>query len=191
MEGPRRGLSDDARFELAMNAAGHARRNRPATLLIGAGAVLALSAVAAALGWSARLSARRAYVREQTERAQVDRLSAEWVRLDEATKQNAGAEATRPLTNLVSTVESCARNAGLKQIPQPPRTNNNPRGPGVVQIDYVYNDVRDASLPALLEWIRQSTVQVPGLEVTDLSLHPQATEWSVNVTFRRVEKAGS
>lgn len=189
MEGAK-GLSDDARFELAMNAAGHARRNRPTALVAASGAVFAASLIAALWGFSARVAAREAYRHEQADLAQVEVLKTEWTRLDESAKQAGSADATKPFPYLQSTIESCARNAGLKNVPQPPHLTANPRGP-MTSNEYLYQDVKDPSLPALLEWIRQSMQQVPGLEVYQLVLRPQATDWSVNVTFRRLEKSGS
>lgn len=189
MDSPRR-LSEDARFELAMNAAGHARRNRPTGLILGAGAAFVVSLVAAAWGLSSRLSAREAFRRQQANRETVDQLSGEWAKLDEAGKQGTSAESMRPFPNLVSTVETCARNAGLKTTPQPPHLTTT-QLVGATDNKYTYNDVRDPSLPGLLEWIRQSASQVPGMEVYDLTLKPGATDWSINVTFRRVERAGS
>ena len=61
--------------------------------------------------------------------------------------------------------------------------------PGIVVTTYRYQIVKDTSLQALMEWVRRAT-EIPGMEVTELKLKAEPTDWNVDVTFRRWERAG-
>jgi hypothetical protein len=188
VEGSR--LSEDARFELAMAAAGRARRNRPTALLLAAGAAVVVAFLAAMWGIAARASAWSALVREQRASANLDRLSAEWSRLEDA-KGEGDPRAGGAYPGIQTKMEALAITAGMKAAPNHPRTPNAQKS-GTIQIfEYHYIDVRDAELKALMEWMRLATAEIPGLEVTSVVLTPEATSWKLDVTFRRWERVGS
>jgi len=184
------GLSQDARFELAMGAAGRARRNRPTALLIAAAAAMGVSGVLALWGFSTRQAEMRAFSREQADAVEVERLTAEWARLDRLEKEGADANAGRPITDLYTRLERLAERAGIKETIKTPHPNPSTRGAGTLT-EYAYQDVKDPSLGALMEWMRLATGEVPGLELYSVVLRPEPTTWNLSVTFRRWEKTGS
>jgi len=184
-------LGDDARFELAMRAAGRARRNRPTALLVASAAAFVVALAAAAWGFSTRASARSAFVREQSDRAQIERLSAELTQLEERQRQAADAGAMRPIPDLYSRLEALATRAGMKSRPAPPQPVPSARPGGITVTEYLYRDVRDPYLGSLLEWLRLAVTEIPGLELYGLTIKPEPNNWNLDVTFRRVERTGS
>jgi hypothetical protein len=187
-----RGLSDEARFELAAAAAGRARRNRPTALLVFAGLALVVSLVGAAWGFSARATARAAFTREQHDNAEVQQLTAEWARLDKAEHEAGDTGVGKPLSDLYSRIQTMARNAGMKETTMTPRTPTNETRPGGLTVTtYPYADIKDPELKALMQWMANATSDIPGLELYEVKLSPDANNWTLGVTFRRWTKTGS
>jgi hypothetical protein len=186
-----RAMSDEARFELAMAAAGRARRNRPTALVVAGAAALALAAVLTIWGVSARATAWAALKREQGASASLDLLRAEWERLDEAQREGGDSQAGRVIRDLQAQMESLATRAGMKAIPNHPRIPTPSLRGGVQVYEYHYSEVRDPELKALVEWMRLATTEIPGLEVYSVILTPEANNWKLDVTFRRWQREGT
>jgi len=184
-----RALSDDDRFELAMGAAARERRNRPRGMVVAAGLLLLICGIVAITGLVARGSARAKLVQVRLDQAAIERMAMDWASMDE--QESASANTGQPLKNLYSTLEDLATGrAGLKDKPKPPRLSAAPPRSGIVVNEYHYTDVKDKSLKALIEWARLATIEVPGLEVVSIDLTPDPVNWTMNVTFRRWERAG-
>ncbi len=183
----RRTLSEDARFELAGAAAAAERRNRPTALLVAALLVLAIGAGALVSSLGARASAGRAMRLEQTREEQVVRLAAQFEAIDRQ-RQDSGADTFAPIPDVLSRIETAARDAGLADRPPIPRQSSE-RSEDLTKRDYAYT-MRDASLDKLLKWVELSTQTVPGLRVSSIELRPEQRTWQVTVTFSRWERQG-
>ena len=186
----RAGISDEARFELALAATGRERANRPRTLVGAAALTLAAALLLAIWGLSSMRSARGAYSRALGEQADVERMGLEWEKLNQQ-ESEAGPGGMpgvgKPIDHLYDKMEQLAVRAGVKDKPQPPRANETTRG-GVKVIEYNYTNVRDPSVKVLLEWARLAAAEIPGMEVYGLTLKPDQNNWNLNVTFRRWER---
>jgi hypothetical protein len=182
------GLGDEGRFELAMAASAQEKRNRPLGLPLLACVVLVASLVFAVWSLSARNAAMRERARAESDDVAVRQMTGDWEALRVQERDAPGLGLGERMPNLLSRMENLAREAGLKNTPANPQTSPDAR-PGIVVTTYSYRTVKDASLAALMEWVRKAT-EIPGMEVTELKLKAEATEWSVDVTFRRWERAG-
>ena len=183
-------LGDDARFELAMAAAGRERTNRPRALVMLAIAVLIVASVAAMWGLASRRSARATLTRALADQAAVEAMNSDWNRLVAEEKDSGADRIGTRMPDLLTKLEGFATQAGLKDKPNPPRQNPQTRS-GVTVTEYYYTNVKDPSLKPLLEWLRLATAQIPGLEVYSLNLRPDPNNWSMTVTFRRWERGGA
>jgi hypothetical protein len=183
-------MGEDAKFELAMAAAGRERINRPRALLVLAVVVMLVALVAAAWGLASRRSARASLTRALADQAAVETMAADWKKLlDE--ERDAGSEMMgKRMPDLLTQIEARATRAGLKDKPSPPRQNPQTRA-GVTVTEYYYTNVKDPSLKALLEWLRLTTAEIGGLEVYSLNLRPDPNNWNMTVTFRRWERGGA
>lgn len=185
------GVGDEARFELALAASGRERANRPRALVVGAVLALVLALLAAVWGLSSRRAARASLRAAQAEQVQVDEMLKEWDTLERLEREGGPGGAAgigKPIDGLYSKMEQLATRAGIKDKPQPPRPIENNRPPLKI-IEYNYTNVKDASLKALLEWPRLASAEIPGMEVYGLTLKPDPINWTLNVTFRRWERA--
>ena len=181
-------LGDEGRFELAMAASAQEKRNRPVALPALALAVLAAGLVFAVWSLSARNAAIGERLKAQGDEAAVTQMARDWEELLRQEKDAPGLGLGERMPNLLSRMETLAREAGLKATPANPQASPDQR-PGIVVTTYSYRAVKDTSLTALMEWVRRAT-EIPGMEVTELKLKAEPTDWSADVTFRRWERAG-
>jgi hypothetical protein len=185
---PETGLGDEGRFELAMAAAAQEKRNRPAALVVVSGVVLAASLVFAVWSITSRSAADADRQKALGDQRAVEQLAKDWQELSKQEREGPGVGGLgEKLANPFSRMETLARDAGLKATPANPQTKTD-RPPGIVVTEYSYRGVKDASLPALMEWVRLATTL--GMEVTGLTLKNGPTDWTMDVTFRRWERAG-
>jgi hypothetical protein len=132
------------------------------------------------------MAAREAAVRDEK---LVEQLARDWDDLSRQESETPGQGGLGDrMPNLLSHMEGLAREAGLKTTPANPQTTTD-RPAGIVVTEYSYRGVKDASLKALMEWVRRAT-GVAGMEVTELKLKAEPSDWSMDVTFRRWERAG-
>ena len=184
-------IGDESRFELVQAASGRERANRPLGLVIIACLALAIAFLSAIWALSSRRAAMsdlRATLAEQTD---VEQMTEEWKRLDRLEREGGpggGAGLGKQVDHLYDKMEQLAVRAGIKDKPQPPRPIETPRPP-IKVIEYAYTGVKDPSLKALLDWTRLASAEIPGMEVYGITLKPDPTNWSMNVTFRRWERA--
>lgn len=184
------GLGEDARFELAMTASAQEKRNRPTGLLIGAVLILVACGVFASWSVLSRNGARHERKQAVADAAAVERLAKEWQDLASQERDAPQTQGGGRINDLLTRMERLATEAGLKDRPQNPQSGSQTTTSGIVVNEYTYRGVKDASLNALMQWVRQATTQIPGMEVTELILKPDATSWTMDVVFRRWERPG-
>ncbi len=174
-----------------MAASGRERANRPRALVVVAVLALVLALIGVVWGLSSRRSSMRELRAAQADQVQVDQMLKEWEALDRQEHEGGPGGMSglgKPIDGLYSKMEQLAVRAGIKDKPQPPRPLENNRPPLKI-IEYNYTGVRDPSLKALLEWPRLAVAEIPGMEVYGLKLKPDPNNWTLDVTFRRWERA--
>ncbi|HZW10667.1 MAG TPA: hypothetical protein VFF69_12255 [Phycisphaerales bacterium] len=182
-----RRISDDFRYELADTARVAEMSNRPRSLLILATLLFVVAGVALVLTLRERDIAVRQF-RVQTDRTgQVANLAAQFRVLEQ---QGAAASTGRNerIPDLFTRIEQAATGAGLREKPPIPATPDPLRSGGALKYQYTYT-MQDASLEALLEWIREAQRLVPGLEVSQVEITPQPKNWKLRVVFVRWERS--
>lgn len=183
--------ANEARFELATIAASAARRNRPTHLIV-IGFVLALvAAVALLVSFLQYQSAQAALARQEAfGREVLDRIA------ELKAWQKAAADGkNKPVSaqaEIGSTLQAAAARAGVRASANliPSRSQTPTRFQDVQRRKISYDDVRDESLEVLLKWLENAQKDVPGLEVYDLTIRPEANVWAMKVTFARWERVG-
>jgi hypothetical protein len=185
----RRRLSEESRFELTLTAAARERRNRPLTVLVLAGVVLAAALVFAIYAVASRASARAELRRALADQAESEVRTAEWIKLSQ--QEGVSPRVGQPTEFRASRLEDLASQAGMKNRPNAPTSPEDRSRPGIVLHRHVYTGVQDPSLEALVQWVRLSTEAVAGLEVESLKVRPEPAGWRMDVTFRRWERAGT
>jgi hypothetical protein len=184
-------LSEDARLELSMAAAARERRNRPRGLVFGAVALLVIAAVAAGMGVKAQRRAVRSLRHALEDQAQVEAMAAEFRALSEQERTAGTQRAGEPLPNFRTLMETLATQAGLST--RPALNELAADRPGSVVVRSWSCDFQEASIKAVLDWLRRATVdpatRIPGLEVYSLDLKPAGEKWQVTLRLRRWERA--
>lgn len=182
-------LGDEARASVAARASLAARRNRPVHILLLAGVLLAVCAIAAVVTGVDRASARARLSRVTQETSEIARLSAQLQALRKAAADPSRERAAAAGGQVLSRIYSAANAAGLTSVTQTPTTDSRPgRDRGVTRNNYLYREVRDESLERLLGWVAAAVRDVPLLEVTRLRVRPEANGWVMDVTFSRWER---
>ena len=190
MTRPRIKLSEDDRFELVLGAAGRERRNRPVGLLVAAACILIACAVFAVYAIGARATDRRGLIRAQQDQAKVVGLIEKWKTLAKSSTDSSGVVG-QPGAFKVSRMEELATKAGMKTKPNTPRSIEDKTHAGIVLTRYIYTEVRDDNLKALVEWARSGCAEIPGLELESITLKPEPAGWKLDATFRIWERTGT
>lgn len=182
-------MTDDERYVQAMSAAASERRNRPKHLLL---IPLLLFCVAGLVLAFALFSRETARLRLEQQEMRYDRLVAGVVQLRELNLKSRDSDGQNslgePITDLLSRMETYSTRAGLQEKPRVPQQRRDSTK-GAVRQRYIYTNLTDRSLPALLEWLRISQDNVPGLFVYSITLRPVPSRgWSMDVTFARWER---
>lgn len=181
----------EARFELATLAAGAARRNRPTHLIVIGFVLAAVAAIALLVGFTQYASAQEALRVQRTFGKDIlDRIG-ELKRWQQVAAEGKAKPVNQQL-EIGGTLQDSAKKAGLKNwATLEPATGRRPQPQkfGDVQRRLIpYNEVRDESLETLLRWLETAAKDVPGLEVYDLTVRPEANVWAMKVTFARWER---
>lgn len=183
-----RRMSEDERYEQAMAAAASERRNRPRHLLLIPLGLFCLAGLVLAIAIFSHETAR---IRLENQTQQYERLVSGVVELREFEARDESGntrEQFAPIPDLLSRMESYASQARLGETPKVPQQRKD-RTQGAVRQRYVYTNVTDRSLEAMLDWLRLSQDNVPGLFVYSITLRPVASRgWSMDVTFARWER---
>lgn len=172
-----------------MQASTNERRNRPLSLVWLGGVLLVASLLTLLAGLWSKRSAEGHYFSRADDRFRVQRMVQEWNELEQKQSTGDQAAAHEPNQRIRTILEELATSAGIKK--PPPAPTGNPRNiPGGKEMTYVYNDVRDESLQALIDWVRLATEQIPGLELYEVpELKSDGAGWRMRVIFKRWERA--
>ena len=60
---------------------------------------------------------------------------------------------------------------------------------GVQRIKFTYKDLKSPSIETLLSAVKASLDAVPGLVVMEIKLASDGKEWSMDITYTRMERA--
>lgn len=184
----RTGLSEEARFDLAMAAAAHERRNTPRHLVYLAAAVVLVGGIAAlveARAWSRAARETKAALARQAE------VAAEVQEYVELKAKSGGVDKERAtFDKMVSTGERTAEAAGLGKIGKPREPDKPDVQGNLVKRTWAYSKIKSAQAGPLLEWVKTMLDEMPGLRVSSIKLSPGEQGWTMDVTYAGLETAG-
>ena len=180
-------LSPDDRYELAQRAQDQQRLNYPKHL-IGVGSILVFaSVVTLAIAWQSRASAIKSNELQAYKLAAIEQLITEIQTLEAVQANSQSQDQGQPISDILSkfkrfgTQSKLVHDVGLPINPGKQRQGN------VTLMTYPYN-LRDPSLERLLNWVRTSIDQIPGLGVSSIDLKPGKQEWTMSVTLSRYQR---
>ncbi|MGV6815264.1 MAG: hypothetical protein ACWA5W_09700 [Phycisphaerales bacterium] len=180
-------LSKDDRYELAAIAQNQLRLNSPKHLLALGIFCVVISLVILAIAWQSRAGAEKSLAKRQRELTQINQLITQITALEAAQASNPDQDRFKPIPDMLSQLKRFGTQAQLEHdIGLPKNQKSLPEGNAILK-KYPYV-LRDPSLERLLDWIRISTEQIPGLEVTDLTIKPAKNDWTMTVTLSRYER---
>ncbi|HLP86177.1 MAG TPA: hypothetical protein VK157_17625 [Phycisphaerales bacterium] len=177
--------ADDAAAALSLAAARTQRRNQPQYLvLLG---VLALVGVGVwtAVKWAGAMEARDT---AEAARGQAQKAMEAVAKLQAYAAAAQAGPATVAPANIRSTIESAGQRAGLKKpVGVGSQSTQRTSDEKWNQVRYAYT-LRDESLAALLNWVEIVKQDIADIEVSAVSIVPEANEWRLTVTFVRFER---
>lgn len=179
------GSADDAAATLALKAARTQRRNQPQFLVLLGVLALVAASVWTAVKWA---DSRDAADRAEAARSQAQRAMEAVRKLEAFAAANQGSAnlAVAP-ANIRSTIESAGSRAGLSKPVGVGSQSTSRADDEWNQVRYAYT-LRDESLAAMLRWVEIVKQDVPDLEVSAVSIVPEANEWRMTVTYVRFER---
>ncbi|HYE63637.1 MAG TPA: hypothetical protein VD997_16720 [Phycisphaerales bacterium] len=178
---------EDARIEQAAAAARTARRNQPKGLLLLASVLLVGAIIYLTMGFLAQREAA-GELRDAREQAQETVAYAARLRALKAAAASA-PQANASVSFLRTRIEQAGMEAGLTEAVRLPRETpeNVQQSLGSRKRNFEYT-ISDPSMGALLSWMQRAVAAVPGLEISSVSITPEANKWRVRVIFSRWEK---
>ncbi len=189
-----RPLSRDDRDELAAVAAAAARRNRPSHLVVAALVLLVGSLAMAGSAYLTRGVAERSLKRYTAENVRATALIE---RITELRAESSGAPGENdpiglydPIGDILTRLINLSTRAGIT-VGAPQESAPRPVG-GFQRREYRYS-ATVGSIDDLFGWVRLVREEIPGMEVLSISLTPQPANrnWTVTLTFARLERAGA
>ena len=180
-------MTADDRYELAALASNQQRLNFPSHLItIGAIAVFA-SLIILFISWQSRSKAQSTYTKQSYKLVNIESLITQITTLEITRASSQDRDDGKPIPDMLSKLKRYATQAKLEnELGLPRNPKSRPEGNARL-MTYPYT-LRDPSLEHLLNWIRISTDQIPGLSVTDLTIKPAKNDWSMSVTLSRYER---
>jgi hypothetical protein len=165
------------------------RANRPVTLIYLALVLLGLSLLVM-ISYAYTRQAALSHLRFEAERtARIEKLVAKMKEYDRINEER--REELRPLPTLQTPISEAATQAQLKTHLNPGQVAT-AKGPGdLTRRTWRYNDLHEDDLAKVFDWISRCLRSVPGLELTGLTLRPEAQAWKVDVVFGRWERISS
>lgn len=179
------GLTDDDRFDLQYAASVSERRNQPRMLVLGAAALLSLSLLGVLFGRGALSSAQADIARELSMESEIARLIAQLESGDEQSHTQIYEHDDRAKLN----IQQATKSAGLSNVTKEPRSVVVRKPDGVQRIKFTYKDLKSPSIETLLSAVKASLDAVPGLVVMEIKLTSDGKEWSMDITYTRMERA--
>lgn len=180
------GSADDAAATLALKAARTQRRNQPQYLVLLGVLALVATSVWTVVNWT---NSRGAAERAEAARSQAQRAMEAVAKLEKfAAANQGGANLAVAPANIRSTIESAGSRAGLSTpVGVGSQSTSRAGDDEWNQVRYAYT-LRDESLAAMLRWVEIVKQDVPDLEVSAVSIVPEANEWRMTVTYVRFER---
>lgn len=184
---PQGKLSPDDRYELAARAQNQQRLNYPKHL-IGLGLLLVvISLVVLVISWRVRSAAQEANTRVAYELTQIERLITDIQTLEATQATSQDRDRGQPIPDMLSKFKRYGIQAKLENdIGLPKNPKSRPEGNARL-MSYPYT-LRDPSLERLLDWVRISIDQTPGLGVTSMEIKPAKQDWTMTITLSRYER---
>jgi Na+-transporting methylmalonyl-CoA/oxaloacetate decarboxylase gamma subunit len=179
-------LSVDDRYELAAKAKSQHRLNNPSHLIVLGVLLVFVSIVVLVIAWRVRSAAIETNVRKSNQVVQIDQIIAQIRELEQTQASSSAADRYAPIPDMLLRFKRYAAQAKLSNELGIPKTSTQPQG-DARKLIYTYT-VRDPSLERLLEWVKISTQQVPGLEINDITIKPSKTDWTITTIFARYER---
>lgn len=180
-------LSADDRYELATQAQNQQRLNYPQHLIVLGLLLVFVSIVVLAIAWQIRSKAQESNFKHANGLVQIDDLINQIRALEEERLNNPQQDIYKPIPDMRSRLSRFASQAKLEnELGLPKNSTSRPEG-DARRMTFPYT-VRDPSLEHLLDWIKISTQQIPGLQVTDLTIKPANQDWTMSVTLSRYER---
>ena len=180
-------LSPDDRYELASRAQSQQRLNYPKHLIVLGAFLVIISLVVLFVAWRSLSAAQKTHERKAYQLTQIQEIIGNINTLEQSQANNTGLDQFQPINDILSKFKQYARQAKLSKelgLPKQPKSRN--MGNAKL-LTYPYA-VRDPSLEHLLNWVKISTNQIPGLEVTDMTIKPGKQDWLLTITFSRYER---
>lgn len=179
-------LSVDDRYELAAKAQSQHRLNNPSHLIVLGVLLVFVSIVVLVIAWRVRSDAIKTNVLKSNRVVEIDQIIAQIRDLEQAQAGSSAADRYAPIPDMLLRFKRYATEAKLSNELGIPKTSTQPQG-DARKLIYTYT-VRDPSLGSLLEWMKISTQQVPGLDISDITIRPSKTDWTLTATFTRFER---
>ena len=180
-------MNADDRYELAALAQNQQRLNYPKHIIMLGLLLVFVSIVTLAIAWQMRSGAQDKYAKRTYELTQIEQLVNQIATLQESQANSSGQDRFQPIPDILSKFKRFGEQANLEHdigLPKNPKVR--PEGNAKL-MTYPYN-LRDSSLEHMLNWIKISTEQIPGLSVTDLEIKPAKQDWTIRVTLSRYER---
>lgn len=180
-------MNADDRYELAAQAQNQQRLNYPKHLIALGLLLVFVSLVALIIAWQMRSGAQAKNLKRTNELAQIEQLITQITALELTQMNNPDQDMFQAIPDMLSQLKRFGTQANLEHdigLPRNPKVR--PEGNAKL-MTYPYT-LRDSSLEHLLDWIKISTDQIPGLSVTDLEIKPAKSDWTMKVTLSRYER---
>jgi len=180
-------LSADDRYELASRAQNQQRLNYPKHLIVLGVLLVIISIIILVVAWQARAGAQTSNTRRAYQLTQIEALIANIQTLEQSQTTETSQDQFQPIPDILSKFKQYARQAKLSTelgLPNQPKS----RMMGNARLMTYPYAIRDPSLEHLLDWVKISTSQIPGLEVTDMMVKPGKQDWLLTITLSRYER---
>jgi hypothetical protein len=180
-------LSADDRYELATRAQNQHRLNSPRHLIMLGLLLLVIALVVLGVAWQTQSAAIDKNERAARDLVKIENLITEIRALELAQADSTLEMNFEPLPDILSTLESIARRAQLEsELGLPRNAGSRPEGNAILKT-YPYT-ISDPSLEHLLDWVKISEQEIPGLQVRELSIQPRNQLWTLSVVLARYER---
>jgi len=180
-------LSADDRYELASRAQNQQRLNYPKHLIFVGVLLVVVSIIVLVLAWQSRAGAQTSNTRRAYELTQIEALIANIQTLEQSQSTETSQDQFQPIPDILSKFKQYARQAKLSTelgLPNQPKS----RLMGNARLMTYPYAIRDPSLEHLLDFVKITTSQIPGLEVTDMMIKPGKQDWLLTITLSRYER---